>query len=95
MRLNHFVNQFSLGESRCVLDLSYGTVLLPEKPRDERENIKEEVIPEMNWEKLSKPSKAFTITKEICLEEEQHYPYSSKIVFFKSKKSNPNFYRVL
>ena len=48
MRLNHFVNQFALGESRSVLNLSYGTILLPEKVCDERENTKEEYIPEMN-----------------------------------------------
>lgn len=52
LRLNQFVNQFSLGESRCLLGLSYGTMLLPTPFQDEREGVVDP-IPEMNWNPLS------------------------------------------
>lgn len=52
IHMNQFINQFSLGESRSLVGLSYGNILLPEQPCDERINEKENRIPKMNWKPL-------------------------------------------
>lgn len=52
IHMKQFINQFSLGESRSLVGLSYGNILLPEIPCDERINEKENRIPQMNWKPL-------------------------------------------
>ena len=52
--LAQLIQQYSLGESRSLLHLSYATERLPEAPRDSREGVQGPREPQFNWKELER-----------------------------------------
>ena len=50
--LAQLIQQYSLGESRSLLHLSYATERLPEAPWDSREGVQGPREPQFNWKEL-------------------------------------------